>query len=76
MADYDVNKLTKLGALKALAEKIKGDYAKQTDFTALSKKVDGLVTAGGEPNVIEKIKIRQQRMLQPQSQQLSTRRLR
>ncbi len=57
MADYDVNKLTKLGALKALAEKIKGDYAKQTDFTALSKKVDGLVTAGGEPNVIEKIKV-------------------
>ena len=57
MADYNESKLTKLGALKALAEKIKETYAKQSDFTALSSKVDGLVTAGGEPNKIEKIKV-------------------
>lgn len=56
-SNYDENKLTKLGALKSLAEKIKNDYAKQSDLTALSSKVEGLVTAGGEPNKIEKIKV-------------------
>lgn len=54
---YNENKLTKLGALKAFAEKVKADYATKTELNKLSNKVDGLVTAGGEPNKIEKVKV-------------------
>ena len=54
---YDASKLTKLGALKALSEKIKTDYATKTEVTALSGRVDALETAGGEANVIETIKV-------------------
>lgn len=54
---YDTSKLTKLAALKALAQKVQSSYALQKDLTALSKRVDGLVTAGGEPNKLEGIKI-------------------
>lgn len=54
---YDTSKLTKLAALKALAQKVKSSYALQKDLTALSERVDSLVTAGGEPNKLEGIKI-------------------
>lgn len=54
MANYDINKLTRLGHLKLLAEKVKEN---KTGLSELKTKVDGLVTAGGEPNVIEKIKV-------------------
>lgn len=54
---YDTTKLVKLAALKALAEKVKADYAKQADLTALKEQVQGLVTAGGEPNVLEGVKV-------------------
>ena len=54
---YDTSKLTKLSALKALAQKIKSSYALQKDLTTLSERVDSLVTAGGEPNKLEGIKI-------------------
>lgn len=54
---YDASKLTKLGALKALSEKIKTDYATKQEVTALSGRVDALETAGGEANVIEEIKV-------------------
>lgn len=54
---YDVTKLVKLGALKALAEKVKSDYATKSELTTLSGKVDTLITTGGEPNVIEKIAV-------------------
>lgn len=54
---YDVTKLTKLSALKALAEKVKSDYATKQSVTALSDRVDELVTAGGEPNKIESVKV-------------------
>lgn len=57
MANYDESKLTKLGHLKDLAEKIKSGYTTKTEFSNLSSKVDGLVSTGGEPNVIEKIKV-------------------
>ena len=40
---YDTTKLVKLAALKALAEKV--------------KQVQGLVTAGGEPNVLTSVKV-------------------
>ena len=54
---YDTSKLTKLASLKALAQKIKSSYALQKDLTTLSERVDSLVTAGGEPNKLEGIKI-------------------
>lgn len=54
---YDVNKLTKLASLKALAEKIQDDYATKAELSTLSDRVDGLVTAGGEPNVITSVKV-------------------
>lgn len=71
MADYDVEKLTKLSALKQLAQKIKDDYVTSTDFTPvkeqaastatsvsqLSGKVTALETAGAEKNVIEVVKV-------------------
>ena len=54
---YDASKLTKLAALKALAQKVKSSYALQKDLTALSERVNDLVTAGGEPNKLEGIKV-------------------
>lgn len=54
---YDTSKLTKLAALKSLAERVANDYATKATVNALSDKVDGLVTAGGEPNVLEGVKV-------------------
>lgn len=69
---YDVNKLLKLAALKALAERAQAgisanaaEIAKHetaiqghdTRFTQIENKVEGLVTAGGEPNVLEGVKV-------------------
>ena len=54
---YDTSKLTKLAALKALAQKVQSDYALKKDLVALSERVDDLVTAGGEPNKLEGIKV-------------------
>ena len=54
---YDASKLTKLGGLKAFAEKVKTDYATKAEVTTLSGRVDALESASGEPNVIEEIKI-------------------
>lgn len=48
---YDTSKLTKLQHLKDLATRVK------TDYDALSARVDNLVTAGGEPNVLEGVKV-------------------
>ena len=54
---YDTSKMTKLAALKALAQRVQSDYALKKDLTALTEKVDGLVTAGGEPNKLEGIRV-------------------
>ena len=54
---YDNTHLVKLAALKALAEKVKSDYALKSELTALSGRVDDLVTAGGEPNKLEGVKV-------------------
>ena len=56
-SSYDETKLTKLGHLKSLAEKIQTNFTTKTEFNALSSKVDGLVSTGGEPNVIDKITV-------------------
>lgn len=38
-------------------QKIKSIFAKQSDLTALSGRVDDIVTTGGEPNVINAIQV-------------------
>lgn len=38
-------------------QKIKSIFAKQSDLTALSARVDGIVSEGGEPNVIDVIQV-------------------
>lgn len=54
---YDVNKLAQLAHLKQLAQKVKEECASKTEFNTLKGRVDDLVTAGGEPNVITGIKV-------------------
>lgn len=54
---YDVTKLTQLAHLKSLAEKVAAECATKTELQALSSKVDGLVSAGGEANVLEGVKV-------------------
>lgn len=54
---YNGEKLTKLTSLKALAQRVKRDYATKASVAALETRVDGLVTAGGEPNVITAVKV-------------------
>lgn len=54
---YDTSKLIKLAALKVLAEKIKADYTLNSDFTELQSQVSDLVSTGGEPNVLEGVKV-------------------
>lgn len=49
--------LTSLEQLKLLAQKINTDFTKVSAFNALSARVDELVTAGGEPNKINSIKV-------------------
>lgn len=53
----DKSKLTKLSALEALAQRSKTELDKvDTKVESLSERVNGLVTAGGEPNVITAVK--------------------
>lgn len=54
---YDENKLARLKHLKELAQKVNDDCATKAELEALSGRVDTLVTAGGEPNVITAIKV-------------------
>ena len=46
---YNVEKLTKLKALKQLAERIQTDFATKRELSELSGRVDDLVTAGASP---------------------------
>lgn len=54
---YNTEKLTKLEALQELAQRIKTDYATKASVTELSGRVDTLETTGGQPNVIESVKV-------------------
>lgn len=54
---YNEEKLTKLKSLRALAERVKQDYATKASVSALEERVDGLATTGGEPNVITAVKV-------------------
>lgn len=54
---YDETKLARLKHLKELATKVHTDCATKTELNELSGRVDGLVSAGGEPNKIEVVKV-------------------
>lgn len=54
---YSTEKLTKLGALKALAERIARGYATKGELGAVARKVSDLEEAGGEPNVITQVRV-------------------
>lgn len=54
---YELNHLTKLSALQALAQRAEAAYAKQADLEALEGRVDDIVSTGGEPNAIDTIKV-------------------
>lgn len=54
---YDTTKLTRLAHLKSLAQKVATECATKTELNALSDRVDDLVTAGGEPNVLTGVKV-------------------
>lgn len=63
MPDYNVNKLVKVGGLKAVATRIKSDmdklaqvYAPLTEFTSVKTKVNG-IEEGAQVNKIESITI-------------------
>ena len=54
---YDESKLSRVKNLKELAQRIKSDYATKAALKEVSDKVDNLVTAGGEPNTLEAVKV-------------------
>lgn len=54
---YDVNKLSRVKHLRDLAQRIKEDCATKAELKVVSDKVDQLVTTGGEPNVLEAVKV-------------------
>ena len=54
---YNKEKLTKLEALQELAQQSEQKYATKESVSALSGRVDTLESAGGQPNVIETVKV-------------------
>lgn len=54
---YDSSKHINLEQLAAYSDALNATFAKKTELETLSSKVDDLVTAGGEPNVIETVKV-------------------
>lgn len=54
---YNLDNLVKLQALKQLAKRINDDFATKSALNVLDQRIDGLVTAGGEPNKIDVIKV-------------------
>lgn len=54
---YNTEKLAKLESLKALAERVKSDYATKESVETLNDRVNEIKAAGGEPNVITAVKV-------------------
>ena len=54
---YNKEKLTKLEALQELAQQSEQKYATKESVNTLSGRVDTLESAGGQPNVIETVKV-------------------
>ena len=54
---YNIENYPKLRDLKALAQRVEQDFATKQELDTLTGRVDELVTAGGEPNVITAVKV-------------------
>lgn len=54
---YDANKFTKVKHLRQLAETIKQKYTTLALYNTLNDRVDNLVNVGGEPNILESVKV-------------------
>lgn len=54
---FDTSKLVKLSALQSLATKVATDYALKSDLTTLQSTVEGIVSTGGQANVLEGVKV-------------------
>lgn len=54
---YDVNALSRVKHLRELAQRVAEGYATKKSVSDLKDQVDGLVTAGGEPNKLEAVKV-------------------
>ncbi len=54
---FDTSKLVKLAALQSLATKVATDYALKSDLTTLQETVQGIVSTGGQANVLEGVKV-------------------
>lgn len=54
---YDVTKLTRLSHLKALAQRSEEKFATKKALAALQSTVDGIVSVGGEANVLNGVKV-------------------
>lgn len=54
---YDATKHVNLGQLATFSDALNATFATITTVNALSDKVDDLVTTGGEPNIIESVKV-------------------
>lgn len=54
---YTVNRLSRVKHLKELAQRVAEDFATNAALKEVSDKVEGLVTAGGEPNKLEAVKV-------------------
>lgn len=54
---YDESKLSRVKHLKELAQRVAEDFATKKSLADLKDQVDGLVTAGGEPNKLEAVKV-------------------
>lgn len=54
---YDITKMTKLGHLKSLAQRVAENYATKDEVNTLRRTVDGIVSVGGEANVLNGVKV-------------------
>ena len=57
MAEVDLKKLTNLEALKDLADRVNKGFATKTELKTVENKLDGIASQGGEPNVLEEVKV-------------------
>lgn len=54
---YDVTKITRVGQLKALAQRAEAKYATKKSVTELLDRVNSLEVTGGQANVLEGVKV-------------------
>ena len=57
MAEVDLKKLTNLEALKELADRVNKGFATKTELKTVEDRLDGIVSQGGEPNVLEGVQV-------------------